>query len=228
LDIDMAHQLAKDLGVQIEFVPFSQNVSELLRRDHFDIAMSGLEGTIRRAVELPHVEPYLEITVALVVPDYRRSDFRTLEQFSELTDLRIAVIADSKASELRADSLVGWGSREMLTDAEIVELANKREFFESDPPVADILVTSAEVGSAWTLRYPEFSVVKPVDLNVRLPLYYFVADESQFEEFLENWLALKRRDGTIQQLYDYWILGKDDEGHTPRWCLLRDVLHWVN
>ena len=106
------------------------------------------------------------------------------------------------------------------------ELASKRDFFESDPPVADVLVTSAEAGSAWTLRYPQFNVVKPIDLNVRLPLYYFVADESQFEEFLENWLALKRRDGTIQQLYDYWILGKDNEEHVRRWSIVDDVLNW--
>ena len=191
LDVDMAHQLARDLGVQIEFVPFSENVSELLRSDHFDIAMSGLEGTTKRAIELPHVEPYLEITVALVVPDYRRKEFRSLEQIEELEDLRIAVIADSKASEIQPHSLVGWGSRRRLAELDIVELANKREFFESDPPVADVLVTSAEAGSAWTLRYPQFSVVKPNDLNVKLPLYYFVADESQLEEFLENWLALK-------------------------------------
>lgn len=226
LDIDMAHQLARDLGVQIEFVPFSEDVSGLLRSDHFDIAMSGLEGTTKRAIELPHVDPYLEITVALVVPDYRRKEFRSLEQIEKLDNLRIAVIADSKASEVQPGALVGWGSRKRLAELEIVKLASKRDFFESDPPVADVLVTSAESGSAWTLRYPQFNVVKPNDLNVRLPLYYFVADESQFEEFLENWLALKRRDGTIQQLYDYWILGKDNEEHVRRWSIVDDVLDW--
>ena len=62
---------------------------------------------------------------------------------------------------------------------------------------------------------------------MRVPLYYLVAEESRFEEFLEGWLSLKERDGTKQQLYDYWILGRNAEGDTPRWCVIRDVLHWV-
>ena len=77
------------------------------------------------------------------------------------------------------------------------------------------------------MRFPQFTVVKPSDLDVRVPSYYFVADESQFEEFMENSLALKRRDGTIRRLYDYWILGEDDEDPAPRWCIVRDVLHWT-
>ncbi len=230
-DIDMAHQLAHDLQVEILFVTFSEDVSERLHADCFDVAMSGLQGTTKRAAALPHVDPYLEVNVALVVPDYRRRQFRSLEQMETMTGLRVAVIADSKASEIQPGSIGGgWGTvgkRRAFADLEIVELANKREFFESDPPVADILVTSAEEGSAWTLQYPQYSVVKPSDLDVRLPLYYFVADESQFEEFLENWLALRRRDGTIKQLYDYWILGKEKEAPAPRWCIVRDVLHWV-
>jgi proton glutamate symport protein len=53
------------------------------------------------------------------------------------------------------------------------------------------------------------------------------ANDSEFEKFLQNWLTLKRSDGTYQQLYDYWILGQDEKDQKPRWCILRDVLHWV-
>jgi hypothetical protein len=141
-----------------------------------------------------------------------------LEGLRRKTGLKIAVIADSAASEFPTDS---------IPNLEFVELASESEFFASQPPVADILATSAEAGSAWTLRYPQFTVVKPIGLDVRVPLYYFAADESQFEEFIENWLALKRRDGTTRGLYDYWILGKDDTPPASRWCILRDVLHWA-
>ena len=39
---------------------------------------------------------------------------------------------------------------------------------------------------------------------------------------------LKRRDNTIDGLYDYWILGRDAENQEPRWSIIRDVLHWVD
>lgn len=219
LDIDMAHQLARDLDVRIEFVPFdNEALLESLQADHFDIAMSGLEGTIERATKLPAIQPYLEITTAFVVPDHLRRHFQSLDRVRKLKGLKIAVVTGSAASEfpIREDA-----------DFEVVRLESERAFFTTQPALADVLVTSAEAGSAWTLMYPEFSVVKPAEFDVQVPLYYLVGNESQFEEFMENWLTLKRRDGTIQTLYEYWILGQDHHGEMPRWCVVRDVLHWV-
>jgi hypothetical protein len=36
-----------------------------------------------------------------------------------------------------------------------------------------------------------------------------------------TWLELKRRDGTIDALYRYWILGQNFTNHTPRWSIMR-------
>ena len=100
------------------------------------------------------------------------------------------------------------------------------EFFTGD--VADLLMTSAEEGSAWTLEYPHYTVVRPEGLKAKTPLHYFVAEESRFAEFMKSWLKLKRLNGTVQQLYDYWVLGIDPQGKTPRWSLIRNVLGWVD
>jgi ABC-type amino acid transport substrate-binding protein len=238
-DIDMAHQMAHDLGdIQIEFVHYSGDVTVALHADHFDIAMSGLEGTIRRATELPEMEPYLEVTRALVVPDHRRKDFRSLSHLKKTLKkrgrLRIAVITDDiSADASTAESALGtgWGAVTSLgldEQLEIVGVADASEFFAGQPELADVLATSAEAGSAWTLRYPGFAVVKPNGLNVRSPLYYLVAETSRFEDFVNSWLKLKRRDGTIDQLYDYWILGQEHQLPTPRWCVVRNVLHWID
>jgi proton glutamate symport protein len=236
-DIDMAHQLARDLGARIEFVPISAGIIEPLHKDHFDVAMSGCEGTLKRAAELPEMEPYMEVTNALVVPDYRRHHYGSLQQLVEELKsgqpLRVALIAGSTSLESgRSDSMLGrgWGAVRTSGVAEkiqSVELASAREFFERQPPVADILVINAEAGSAWTLKYPQFSVVKPTGLDTRTPLYYYVAEPSKFREFMGSWQKLKRHDGTTNQLYQYWILGEDDSNSTPRWCILRDVLHWI-
>jgi len=44
--------------------------------------------------------------------------------------------------------------------------------------------------------------------------------------FLGTWFELKRKDETIQALYDHWILGRDARAKRPRWSVLRDVLGW--
>lgn len=47
-------------------------------------------------------------------------------------------------------------------------------------------------------------------------------------QFVSNWIALKRGDGTIDLLYDYWMLGGASQTREPRWSIVRDVLGWVD
>ncbi|ETW99264.1 MAG: hypothetical protein ETSY1_15665 [Candidatus Entotheonella factor] len=46
-------------------------------------------------------------------------------------------------------------------------------------------------------------------------------------DLINNWLLLKRKIQTVQSLYDYWVLGKNTVPETPRWSVIRNVLHWV-
>ena len=45
--------------------------------------------------------------------------------------------------------------------------------------------------------------------------------------FVNTWIALKRKDGTLDAVYKHWILGEDSTPKSPRWSIVRDVLHWV-
>ena len=45
--------------------------------------------------------------------------------------------------------------------------------------------------------------------------------------FVNQWIELKRKDGTLDAVYKYWILGQNAEPHRPRWSIIRNVLHWV-
>jgi len=61
-----------------------------------------------------------------------------------------------------------------------------------------------------------------------VPLAYPVARrDPELLAFIDAWIELKRRDETLRELYDYWILGLDAEPRGPRWSLLRDTLHWI-
>ena len=42
--------------------------------------------------------------------------------------------------------------------------------------------------------------------------------------FVNTWVDLKQKDGTIAALFEHWILGRAAEDKTPRWSVLRDVL----
>jgi len=91
----------------------------------------------------------------------------------------------------------------------------------------DAVVLTAERGSFLTLLHPSFSVAVPRPLEIKLPLAYPVArHDVEAARFLSTWIDLKKKDGTIQTLYDHWILGRDAKAKEPRWSILRDVLHW--
>ena len=72
-----------------------------------------------------------------------------------------------------------------------------------------------------------FTVANPLQGEIRLPVYYLTAADEEFKQFLQNWLTLKRADGTYQNLYQYWILGQDKQVQRPRWCVLHNVLSWI-
>ena len=115
-----------------------------------------------------------------------------------------------------------------LPDAQLIELKNNRDYFESPELSLDALLISAESGSAFTLLYPQFEVAVPAELDVRLPLFYAIAgNDTETHDFLNHWVELRTKDGTFEDYYEHWILGKTRNVRRPRWCIIRDVLHWV-
>jgi hypothetical protein len=56
--------------------------------------------------------------------------------------------------------------------------------------------------------------------------YLLPPDSPDFARFVDFWLSLKEDDGFMEAMQDYWIFGKSETPGTPRWCIIRDVLHW--
>jgi Na+/H+-dicarboxylate symporter/ABC-type amino acid transport substrate-binding protein len=220
-DIDMAHRLARELKVEIEFVPFAfATLADQLEDDHFDIAMSGIGLTLEGKRALLFSNPYLNVTLAFVVRDHDRGEFADVNRIFALKSVKLGVAIDSFFSA---------AVREYLPWAEVVELWSESQFFQGPPQYMDGLVTSAEGGSAWTLLYPEYDVINPLGNIVSVPLVYPMAgNDRQLEELMDNWIEIKKSDGTIEGLYDYWILGRGARIKTPRWSVIRDVLQWVD
>ena len=96
--------------------------------------------------------------------------------------------------------------------------------------MADVLLLSAESGSAWGMLYPAYRVTTPFTGITRLPVVipYGAGSDPELDEFLDNWVMLKLNDGTIDKAYRYWILGEGTEPKAPRWSVIRDVLGWID
>jgi len=118
--------------------------------------------------------------------------------------------------------------RTMVPQATIEPFTDFEATFKAGRSGADAIALPAERGSAWTLMYPAYSVVVPEPGTVKIPLAYPIARHDQaFAAFVNTWVDLKRKDGSFDAAFQYWILGKSVAARTPRWSIIRNVLHWV-
>src|SRR5262249_5473365 len=90
-DVEMAYALAADLGVALELAPVPPvGLSAALEVGRYDLVMGGIFMTTRRAGQLDFSPPYLDQTLAFVVPDHRRAEFSSAEWVRQQDGLRVA------------------------------------------------------------------------------------------------------------------------------------------
>jgi ABC-type amino acid transport substrate-binding protein len=161
---------------------------------------------------------YLDETVAFVVRDERAAAFSDWSSVRAMGPIRVGVP--------RAPYFM-QRVRDELTEAEIVPLDRVEDLFTPRDPPFDAAVVTAERGSAYTLLHPEYSVAVPKPRPFKVPLAYVIAGRDRaMAAIVDTWIELKRKDGTIDQLFAHWILGQDSAPKSRRWSIGHDVLHW--
>jgi Na+/H+-dicarboxylate symporter/ABC-type amino acid transport substrate-binding protein len=220
-DIEMAYNLAAELGLRVDFVPVDRaTLDAQLNGDYCDIVMSGVVVTTTRASRLLFSSVYLDETLGLLVRDGERDRFSSWDQIRALGDVTF-MIPDLPYYSDKIRERAPLVKLHAIRDATPLLTSQRREF--------DAIVMPAERGSAWTLIYPQFTVVVPEPGIVKVPLAYPIAGRDEpLADFINAWIELKRKDGTIDSLYKYWILGQNATPRQPRWSIMRNVLGWVD
>jgi Na+/H+-dicarboxylate symporter/ABC-type amino acid transport substrate-binding protein len=216
-DVEMAFQLARDLGVRAELVPVDRTVVEAgLDPSVCDLVMSGVVVTADRSLHVQFSASYLDETVAFVVLDHLRPDFSDWANVRAMGHLRIGV--PNAPYFMRK-------IREELRDVEIVPIGSMDDMFAPHVPPLDAMVATAERGSAYTLLHPEYAVAVPKPRPFKVPLAYVIAGRDRaMAAMVDTWIELKRKDGTIDQLFTHWILGQNAASKQPRWSVMDNVL----
>jgi Na+/H+-dicarboxylate symporter/ABC-type amino acid transport substrate-binding protein len=219
-DIELAQHLATELRVRLEFLPITRaRLGEDLAQGYCDIVMSGVPVTTDLASRTLMSQAYLDETLAFIVPDAAREQFATLDAIRSRQSLTIAV----PDVAYYVDKL-----RALIPNAVVRPMPDVTLVLESASPDVDAVALPAERGSAWTLMYPAYTVVVPEPGLMKVPLAYVIAKQDRrFQEFVNTWIELKKKDGTLDGLFRYWILGQERGGRRPRWSIIRNVLHWV-
>jgi len=224
-DVAALHHLAIELDVRLEFIAIDRAavlrpdaITAMLTNGSCDLIAGGVAVTTARAGMIQFSTPYLDETLGFVVRDPDREKFESWDAIRRLAHITIAgpnvpYYRDKVAAR--------------LPEAQFVEVNDVDELFHLSS--IDAMILPAERGSAWTMRYPQFSAVVPLPDPIRVPLAFGMPlGEPELAGFVNSWIELKRHDGTFDELYQYWILGKNATPTPPRWSIIRDVLHWVD
>ena len=72
----------------------------------------------------------------------------------------------------------------------------------------DGMLFGAAAASGWSLLYPQYSVVVPKPLAPPVLLAFPInRHDYEFESFMAGWIAAKKRNNSIDKMFDYWIKG---------------------
>lgn len=110
-------------------------------------------------------------------------------------------------------------------DFEVVD--SIKSFFEGDRKDLDGLILPAGEKAEWNVLYPDHSVVIP-KLEIHRPVGLAVRrNDGEWACLLDRFLGFEEMAGTLQRRRQCWVEGGGTEDRRPRWCLLRDALHWM-
>jgi proton glutamate symport protein len=225
-DVDMTHRLALMLGVSIELLAADtlEEVSDYLRRGLCDVHMSGFPITPAKTESFLMTAPVLRSSVGFIVRDHRREQFESWRAMRDgSSSLRVGVLPDPDAMIVL---------RTLVPQSSVVAIADRSRLdslLASGTPEVDAVITTSEEGAAWTLLYPEYTLIVPKPV-LFAPVGYAVAVGNEgLVRALDAWLTFEQAQGTIDAFYRYWMLGQPQQGENRhRWSILRDVLHWVD
>ena len=198
IDVELMHRLARLLQARLEFIPVTKDaVIDQLDAGQIDVAIGGIIMNPRRLLRGGFTCAYDTATAAIVLPDYRRGELVRWDDPHFQKGARLGVNYEDFAV----------AAHQLLPNTEIVVVDTIGAYFTKEHKDLDGLLVAAEVGAAWNVLYPNYSVVvpkpvlqRPVSMIVRL-------SDSDWLRFLDRWLDFERLDGTLEHLRVYWVEG---------------------
>lgn len=197
-EIDVANQLAKDLGVKVKFKQYQWNkLIPALKKGEIDIIASGLSITPKRALEINFSQPYSSSGYSLVSNLGLTKDFDSIKDLNNekiyITAVKGTVSADLA---LKIFPLAKLDLRKTAKDATSAVVNGSVHAFISSSPVPEFV----------SLKNPD-----KVDLPLKKPLlttkeaFAVKKGNQELLNYLNAWITAHQADGWIESSHKYWF-----------------------
>lgn len=198
-ELDVGRELAKDMGVEVEFVPTSwDGIIPALVSGKFDVIISGMSITPQRNLTVAFSDPYA---------------------YSGMTILASRAMTDGFALEDYNSADVTFAARRGATPATVIANmfpeATLLLFDEDGAATQEVLngnahatMASEPTPSEEARRYTDTLYV-PFDQAFQAggEAFAFRKGDPDAENFFNNWIGTKTRTGWLKERNDYWFKG---------------------
>ena len=199
-EIDVAKQLAEDMGVKVEFVPTKwSGIIPALLAGKFDVIIGGMGVTPQRNMKINFTNPYYYASQG-VLANLEKSKGFTVADFNN-PDVTLAARLGSNAA-LAAKKNFPKAKLRLFDDepAAVQEVRNGRvhAMVASQPLPAHMASDNPDL----LVSYNEQLMKEPISFAVRKGDFDTV-------NFFNNWIEMVKSRGWIEERYGYWFLGRD-------------------
>ena len=201
-EIDIANQLAKDLGVRVELKPFDwKDIIPALQKNQIDIIVAGMTITPQRALQVSFSQPYANSGVGLATNLKLTKDFTGLQALNR-SSINLAAI-----SKTVSEDLVG----------RIFPKAKLRLYSSSKEAIHALLEGHVH-GYVENNPIPTFLAIdhpQKIDEPLSRPLlrthagFAVTTGNPDFINFLNAWITAHEADGWLDSAHDFWFESVD-------------------
>ena len=219
-DVSFAYELARDLGVKLELVPYVwADLERDLQELRIHVAMSGIYETDERLRSLTLSHSYYQSPLALIVRSGQARRFLDHAEIAAMPNLRLAV-RDSAALVPIVQRLFPQAGVTVVPGVDVLAALSSAQ--------VDGVVWPLQEAGPWAEAHPGFTAVAPAHMRGPVLFVYLVPPGALiFRHYLNEWLELKAADGFRKAQIDYWMKGKPRADRPPRWNLLDVMIDMV-
>ena len=205
LEIDVAKRLAKDMGVDVEFVPTRwAGIIPALLTGKFDIIVGGMGVVPARNLKVNFTIPYYYTGMSMVASRKLAAGFASVADFNR-PDVTLAI---------------RLGSAQVIAAQKYMPKAKLRKFDSEAQVYQEVVNGKAHAAIGFTpspafqaLKYPEKLFLPLKETFTKQPVGLAVRKgDPDSLNFLNNWIRVIQAEGWIQERNHYWFRTKDWEG----------------
>lgn len=204
-EIDVASQLAQDMGVKIEFVPTKwAGIIPALLTGKFDVIIGGMSIRPDRNLKVNFSIPYDYAGQSMVANKKLAAGFTSLEDFNR-SDVVISARLGATSADAANKFLPKAQKRFFDDEAQVIqEVVNGR---------AHAAVASAPLPAFQALKYPDKLFLPFQGTFTKEPIGFAVR-KGDFDtiNYFNNWIRVTEAKGWLAERKHYWFETKDWEG----------------